>query len=76
MHDSSSSAANYEWAGMGGAFDFPLLLLDGFADLPADKLPPLEKLASLNDAIVSEPANDEPVRACHLRFVPRRSTVG
>ncbi len=44
-----------------GVLDVPLLLLDGLAGLPADKLPPLESLTSCGVAIAGGPSGDASV---------------
>ncbi|MGA2259607.1 MAG: PcfJ domain-containing protein [Thermoguttaceae bacterium] len=54
------SGRHSEWV---GTLDVPLLLLDGLADLPVDKLPPPESLTSLNVAIQGGPCRDAHVRS-------------
>ncbi len=49
-----------EWAGV---LDVPLLLLEGLAGLPVDKLPPPESLSSLGVAIVGGPGRDAPAQS-------------
>ena len=59
-----------EWLGV---LDVPLLLLDGLAGLPTDKLPPLESLTSCDAAIAGGPCGDVSAIG-NLRFFPRRET--
>ncbi len=49
-----------EWV---GTLDVPLLLLDGLAGLPVDKLPPPESLTSLHVAIQGAPCRDALARS-------------
>ena len=52
-----------DWPQSSWLLDLPLLLLDGLAGLPADKLPPLESLPSFRGAIAGGPGGDASVRS-------------